>query len=226
MNFKKLITLFILQFVVIPLFAQSTDTGNWLVYFGNQAFNKKWNLHSEVQYRSYNFIGDTQQLLFRTGLGYNFNEKNNNLLLGYGFINTHNYVANTDEKVDFDEHRIFQQFITRQGFGRIFTQHRYRTEQRFYNEIFSFRFRYFLSLNIPINQKTMAPQAVYLSMSDELFINAKANVFDRNRLYGGLGYVINKNLRVELGYMSQMLENSRRGQMQILLFNNIPFQKN
>jgi hypothetical protein len=72
----------------------------------------------------------------------------------------------------------------------------------------------------------MAPQVVYLSMSDDLFINSKANVFDRNRLYGGFGYVINKSLRVELGFMSQMLENSRRGQMQILLFNNIPFQKN
>jgi Protein of unknown function (DUF2490) len=72
----------------------------------------------------------------------------------------------------------------------------------------------------------MAPKAVYLSMSDEAFINAKSNVFDRNRLYGGLGYVIDKNLRVELGYMSQMLENSNRGQLQILLFNNIPFHKN
>ncbi len=226
MNFKKLTTLLILLFVAVSSFAQSANTGNWMAYFGNQAFNKKWNLHSEIQYRSYNFIGDTQQLLLRTGLGYNFSEKNNNLLLGYGFINTQNYVANSDDKVDFDEHRIFQQFITRQSFGRIFTQHRYRTEQRFYNDSFRFRFRYFLSINIPITHKTMASQAVYLSMSDEMFINAKANVFDRNRLYGGLGYVINKNLRVELGYMSQMLENSKRGQLQILLFNNIPFQKN
>lgn len=226
MNFKKLITLLFLQFIAVSLFAQSSDTGNWLVYFGNQAFRGKWNLHSEIQYRSYNFIGDTQQLLFRTGLGYNFNEKNNNLLLGYGFINTHNYIANSDEKTDFDEHRIFQQFITRQSFGRVFTQHRYRTEQRFYNDNVRLRFRYFLSINIPVTQKTMAPQAVYLSMSNELFINSKANVFDRNRLYGGLGYVINKNLRVEIGYMSQILENSKRGQMQILLFNNIPFQKN
>ena len=48
----------------------------------------------------------------------------------------------------------------------------------------------------------MAPQGVYLSMSNEVFIIAKANVFDLNRLYGGIGYVINKNLRVEIGYMS------------------------
>lgn len=226
MNFKKLTTLLILLIVAFSSFAQSVNTGNWVAYFGNQAFDKKWNLHSEIQYRSYNFIGDTQQLLFRTGLGYNFSEKNNNLLFGYGFINTKNYVPNTDEKVDFDEHRIFQQFITRQNFGRVFSQHRYRTEQRFYNDSFRLRFRYFLSINIPLTQKTMTPQAIYLSMSDEVFINAKANVFDRNRLFGGLGYVINKNLRVELGYMSQMLENSKRGQLQILLFNNMPFQKN
>lgn len=226
MNFRKLTLITIIQFSAISLSAQTANTGNWLAYFGNQSFNKKWNLHNEIQYRSYNFIGDTQQFLFRTGVGYNLNEKNNNLLLGYAFINTQNYVANMDEKVDFDEHRIFQQFITRQSFGRIFTQHRYRTEQRFFNNDFRLRFRYLLGVNIPVTHKTMAPKAVYLSLSDEAFINSKSNVFDRNRLYGGVGYVINKNLRFELGYMSQMLEKTERGQLQILLFNNIPFQKN
>lgn len=226
MNFKKLYLVFVFKFVSISISAQTASSGNWLGYFGNQSFNRKWNLHNEIQYRSYNFIRDTQQFLFRTGLGYNFNEKNNNLLLGYAFIHTQNFVENSDEKVSFDEHRIFQQFITRQSFGRVFTQHRYRTEQRFFNDTFRLRFRYMLGVNIPITSDTMSPKSLYLSFSDEAFINSKSNVFDRNRLYGGLGYLINKNLRLELGYMSQMLENSKRGQLQILLFNNIPFQKN
>jgi hypothetical protein len=60
----------------------------------------------------------------------------------------------------------------------------------------------------------MAPHAVYLSMGDEVFINFKANVFERNRMYGRLVYVIKKNFRVEIGYISQILENSKRDQMQ------------
>lgn len=31
-------------------YAQSSKTGNWFYYLGNNALNKKWNLHSELQY--------------------------------------------------------------------------------------------------------------------------------------------------------------------------------
>ncbi|HMW26966.1 MAG TPA: DUF2490 domain-containing protein, partial [Ferruginibacter sp.] len=48
--------------------AQRSDAGNWFIYFGNQAINKKWNWWNEVQYRNYNFAGDLQQLLLRTGI--------------------------------------------------------------------------------------------------------------------------------------------------------------
>ena len=111
-------------------FSQASDIGNWIIYFGNKQINEKWNWHHEVQYRNYNAIGDLEQLLLRTGIGYNLTENNNNLLLGYGFINSQNYLANTDEKEGIDEHRIFQQFITRQNIGRVKLQHRYRFEQR------------------------------------------------------------------------------------------------
>ena len=63
-------------------FAQKSDVGNWFIYFGNQKINKKWNWHNEVQYRNYNFAGDLQQLLLRTGIGYNLTENNSNVLMG------------------------------------------------------------------------------------------------------------------------------------------------
>ncbi len=34
----------------------------------------------------------------------------------------------------------------------------------------------------------MMDKAVYLSAYNEIFINTENNIFDRNRLYGGLGY--------------------------------------
>lgn len=203
--------------------AQKTDIGNWFIYFGNQQINNKWSWWNEVQYRNYNFAGDLQQLLLRTGISYNLTENNNNVLLGYGFINSQGYLPNSHEKTGTNEHRIYQQFITRQNFGNVFIQHRYRIEERFLPDDFQMRFRYFLGFNIPVNNKTLTKKTFYLSAYNEIFLNAQNSIFDRNRLYGALGYVINKNFRTEAGFMAQTLENSNRNQFQIVLFNNLPF---
>jgi hypothetical protein len=64
-------------------FSQNSEIGNWFIYFGNQKINQNWNLHSEIQYRNYDFIGDTNQILVRIGIGYNLKENNNNILM-YG----------------------------------------------------------------------------------------------------------------------------------------------
>ncbi|WP_348797759.1 DUF2490 domain-containing protein [Flavobacterium adhaerens] len=205
--------------------AQDSEVGNWFLYFGNQKINSRWNWHNEVQYRNYNFAGDLEQLLLRTGIGYNLSENNNNILLGYAYINSEPYVPLTDDKLSVNEHRIFQQFITKQNFGRVNIQHRYRFEQRFIEEDFKMRLRYFLSLNVPINKKEMDKNAIYASAYNEIFINTEAepNFFDRDRIYGGIGYCFNKSLKMEVGVMSQILNNSSRTQFQIMFFNSLPF---
>lgn len=210
-------------FLTANVNAQKTDTGNWFLYFGNQKINNRWNWHNEVQYRNFNFAGDLEQLLLRTGIGYNLSENNNNLLLGYAYIHSEPYVAGTDDKLETDEHRIFQQFISKQQFGRINIQHRYRVEERFLKDDFKLRLRYFLSLNVPVNKKTMDKNAIYASAYNEIFLNTEQNQFDRNRLYGGIGYCFNQNFKVEAGIMSQMLANNSRAQFQIMIFNSLPF---
>ena len=221
---NTIITFFFMLFISSRMLGQDSEVGNWFLYFGNQKINDKWNWHNEVQYRNYNFAGDLQQLLLRTGFGYNLSENNNNILLGYAFIRSENYITDSSEKIGSNENRIYQQFISRQNFGRVFIQHRYRIEERFLPDNFKLRFRYFLSLNIPLNKKSMVDKAIYLSAYDEIFLNAESPVFDRNRIYGGLGYVINKNFRVEVGFMAQTTENANRNQFQFILFNNIPFK--
>ncbi len=219
------LTVILFYAMLYSVSAQPSGPGTWLIYFGNQSLSKKWNWHNEVQYRSYDFKGDLQQLLLRTGLGYNLSESNNNLLAGYGFIRTENYIPGTENKTGVDEHRIFQQFITRQQFGRVFLQHRYRVEERIFKDDFRMRFRYFLAVNIPLNRNTMSARTLYLSGYNEAFLNAESPIFDRNRLYGALGYVINKNVKLEVGFMNQSQENVSVNQFQIVLFNNLPFYK-
>ncbi|WP_347216293.1 DUF2490 domain-containing protein [Chryseobacterium sp.] len=204
--------------------AQKSDLGAWYMYFGNNKISKKLNWHNEVQYRNFDAVGDLEQLLIRTGIGYDLTENNNNVLLGYGFILSQPYV-NGDKKENI-EHRIFQQYITKQKFGRFNLQHRYRLEERFLEDDFRMRFRYMLGVNIPITQKEMLPKTLYASVYNEIFLHFNSPVFDRNRVYGALGYVINKNMRIEAGYMNQIQENRNRGQIQIGFYNNIPFTKN
>jgi len=206
-------------------FGQSSNFGNWFIYFGNQAINKKWNWYNEVQCRNYNFIGDLEQLVLRTGIGYNLTENNNNVLLGFVYIYSEPYILGTDQKTSNNTYTIFQQFITRQNFGRVFILHRYRIEERFLPDHFRMRFRYFLSLNIPVTGKTMAPKTLYVSAYNEIFLNGETPVFNQDRVFGALGWVINKNLRTELGVMTQIFENRNKNQLQIVFFNNIPFKK-
>lgn len=213
---KKILALLIMLFPLC-LSAQDSKLGDWLIYIGSMKLDSKWNIHHEVQYRNYDMIGDLEQLLLRTGIGYNFSEKNNNLLLGYGYIHSQNYVNMLDDKVKVNEHRIFQQFVTKQSIGRLKVQHRYRFEQRFVeDQDLKLRFRYFLALKVPFNNADLEDKTWYASAYNEIFINHKQVLFDRNRLYGGIGYKLNSNVKLELGYMNQFLNNQNRDQLNLV----------
>tara|TARA_B100001173_G_scaffold89691_1_gene77160 strand:+ start:3822 stop:4481 length:660 start_codon:yes stop_codon:yes gene_type:complete len=211
----------LLVWAILPLCfvsAQESDFGNWLIYIGNKKIDSKLNFHHEIQYRNYNSIGDLEQLLIRTGIGFNLTESNNNLLLGYGFIASENY-DDTGVKTSVNEHRIFQQFITKQNSGRFFWGHRYRFEQRFIAQNYKMRLRYFLNLRVPLNTSVIKPGTFYLSGYNEIFMDVvKETAFDRNRLYGGFGYQITKGVKVETGYMNQFLDSSNRDQFNVFLF--------
>ncbi|MBX2961209.1 MAG: DUF2490 domain-containing protein [Cyclobacteriaceae bacterium] len=216
---RILLTLFVL---LIPVFcfSQASDFGAWYRFFGNKQIDQRWNWHQEFQYRNFNLIGDTEQLLFRTGIGYNLTEGNNNVLAGYAYIYNEPYIGNTNEKTSFGEHRTFQQFITRQVFGRASLLHRYRFEQRFFSDDFRLRLRYFLAINIALNNKQMQDKTVYLSFYNEVFVNTEDPIFDRNRFYGGFGYRFSKHLRNEIAIMNQTTAFDSRNQLNIKTFIN------
>ena len=215
MKNQLLIILFLIN--IFSVKSQESNIGNWLIYFGNKDLNSSFNWHHEIQHRNYNVLGELEQLLVRTGLGYNVNE-NNNILLGYGFIDSRNKAIESNEILKVNEHRIYQQFISKQVIGKIKIQHRYRFEQRFIEDDFKLRYRYFLSLNIPLLKTN---KKYYISAYNEIFIDAsQENSFDRNRIYGGLGYKLNSNIKLELGYMNQIFNNSTRDQFNVICFFN------
>lgn len=217
---KRIVLLFLL--LPLGLFSQSSEVGNWWIYLGDKKINSRFNWHHEVQYRNYDFIGDLEQLLLRTGLGYNFSPQNNNLLLGYGFIQSEPYERDTQEKFRVDEHRIYQQFIHKNSVLNAALQHRLRFEQRFIEQEFKTRFRYFLAINIPLNSKGLVEDSFYLSGYNEVFLNTTSEInFDRNRIFAGLGYRFSKYIRSEIGVMNQSTSTTGRNQLNLITFVNL-----
>ena len=221
-------TILLLGFIVVinhTVIGQSNNVGTWFVYFGNQKINDKWNIQSDFQYRDYRFLGQRNQLLARAGLGYNLKPQNHNLLLGYAYIANDSYDEfdiNTSTKI---ENRIYQQYLYKNKVGSSSVTHRFRLEERFFPSEFGLRARYFISVQKPLWSKNIAKGNTYLSAYNELFVDIKDPKFDRNRLYAGLGIGINESIRVETGYMIQAQKNITRGQLQLILINNLPFKK-
>jgi hypothetical protein len=225
MHIRKFLPLFAFFLFSIFVKAQPGDLGNWFIYFGHARLSPEWGVWAESQYRNYNFAGDLEQFFVRSAITYDFVGTGAQAALGYGFFRTENYIGATDEKRGFNENRIYQQLITNQRFGRLYMTHRYRLEERFLLDDFRIRFRYFLGLNLCLNKPERTTGTVYLSAYNELFINAESPVFDRDRVYGAVGYVLSPHLRAETGLMYQLFENRRRPQWQIVLFHNMDFSK-
>lgn len=196
--------------------------GAWPIYFGSAAINDRWGLWGEAQYRSYDFAGDLDQLLLRTAVTYNLDSaKNVQVAQGYAYVRSEPYIAGTGDKRVTEEHRLYQQLILRQRWGRLYLQHRYRLEERFLaDNNFRVRFRYFLSANFCLNKKSLGQGTVYLSAYNELFIHSDQPFFDRDRIFGGLGYGISKTLRLEVGPMWQQVATSGRPQLVVQAFHN------
>ena len=75
----------------------------------------------------------------------------------------------------------------------------------------------------------MDKNTLYLALYNELFINGERSigknreveVFDRNRHYAALGFYIQKELKVQLGVMTQTTNAIQKNQLQLSLHHSI-----
>ena len=194
-------------------------TGAWYMYFFNTNHKKSiWSFQGDIQYRNWNIAGDLEQLLLRGGITFKPLNEKIKFTLGYGNITTG---AFADDNSTINESRIYQEalFPTKIG-NRFYLNHRLRYEQRFVEEqTLKTRYRYNLFVNISLNQKEMTDKTIYLALYDEIFINGKRDlgqqIFDRNRAYIALGYVIKTGLKIQLGFMNQTTNSINKNQLQI-----------
>jgi len=196
--------------------------GAWYMNFFNTTFKESpWGVQGDLQFRNWNTAGDLEQLLLRGGITYKPEKSDIKLTLGYGNVTTGTYGS---ENLTTSEQRLYQEALFPVKFGnRFYTNHRLRYEQRFVeNQDFRTRYRYNLFLNIPLNKAEMDDKTLYLALYNEIFINGQRNVgngnsveiFDRNRLYLAMGYIIKKGLKIQIGCMKQSTDNWQKSQFQ------------
>ena len=239
---RKLLFALILLFAAKLSFSQNArinhnNTIGWYNYFGTFKLSDKFGLHTEYQWRREDLIKNRQQGLLRVGFNYNLNPRVM-FRVGYAWIETFPYgefPINGFGK-DFTEHRIFEMVQLSHKEGIVDFSHRFMLEQRFVGRYSSAsvtredefpmlnRFRYMVRLQVPLKGKEIKEKIPYVALYDEIFVgfgkNVSANVFDQNRLGLLFGYRFDKNVRIEAGYLNQILQFGRQINGQNVFQNN------
>ena len=219
-----------LLFFSINSFSQVEESklGSWYMYFYNVDIKESnFGIQGDVQYRNWNTLGDLEQLLLRSGVTYKPKDSSILFTLGYASITTGTPGESTATS---HENRVYQEMLFGQRMlGRVHLAHRFRYEQRWVeDQDFRTRLRYNFFINIGINSKELLPKTFYTSFYNELFINGERDngisdiqLFDRNRTYFGVGYIISKSSKVQLGWMRQETESYTKNQLQFSLHQNL-----
>jgi len=222
----RLLLLVIFTLLITFVFAQNRIKDKhsiaWAGIFTTTKFNDKWSWHAEYQSRRVDRIKTPQQNLFRTGLNYQPNKK---LLFRVGYTNAETfpygeYPLNSLGKI-YSDNRAFEMISINDKINVIDITHRFMLEQRFVGKYssaaltkedgnsFVNRMRYMFRMQIPLQKKATTQHAPYLALFDEIFIgfgkNVGENVFDQNRIGILFGYKFNDLIKLEGGYLSQIV---------------------
>jgi len=196
----------------------------WFVYTGTFKIKPRVSVHTEYQWRRINTLKNWQQGLSRAGINYAV-RKDVSLNVGYAFAETFPYGDYPNASV-FPEHRIYEQVVINNPLGKVAVSHRFTLEQRFVGKVtfqnaiknidyvFLNRMRYRVKAEFPFQKKNTAKKTWSVGFQDELFIgwgkNIGANVFDQNRFALLMGCKVNPLLKIEGGYLSQILQQGKR----------------
>jgi hypothetical protein len=185
----------------------------WLGTYTKYRLSEKWFYYGEYHLRRKNrFIDDMGQIYLRFGMTYLIN---NQVEVTGGVVtpfywNPHQNTPGEDNIVP--QYRLWQQLILVQPLGRLKLYHQFRTEQRWRREFtegapfeLTWRFRYKIQAYYPLNNTYLVNRTLFLAAYEEIFIQAGKsityNYMEDNRMFLGLGYIVNENIQIQAGYM-------------------------
>jgi hypothetical protein len=191
----------------------------WLGYYTKFRIGAKSFYYGEYHVRRRDFAAIMSKLYLRFGYTHLFTKK---FEVTAGIATPFSWSKNQGNP-DYDdvvpEFRFWEQmlFVDKLYHAKIY--HQIRVEQRWKRDYkkgseyeLSHRFRYRLTTYIPLNSHKLIPGTWFLSAYDEIFIQAGPpityNHFEDNRLFVGIGYILDNNVQMQMGYMWSFKHNA------------------
>jgi hypothetical protein len=225
----------------------------WYMYFGDHPISPLWSVHLEGQFRREDLGQRWEQLLIRPGVGYSLGHGVSSLV-AYTYFRNYPFEGGTlggpTTTGPQPEHRIFEELKVKHRFigsgaKAVTLSHRFRAEQRFRGTStvgvgttdwnFAQRARYRLTADIPLRWNTGGARPDYVSLYDELFVNfgshGGSHALNQNRTYGSLGWNLNPDFKVELGYLFQYTPQPNgvvgvgNHALQVSIYSTAPFRR-
>jgi hypothetical protein len=182
----------------------------WFGYFNQTRFTHRSGLWLDAHLRlTDHYLRRKTFAIIRGAYMYHVNDRLR-LMGGYTYANRYN-----PETPRVPEHRPWQQLQLIDPRNAFVLTHALRTEQRFrgivengvlsdrYN--FNWRFRYGISLTLPLRGREVVAKTPFLLISTEIMANAgksiRYNRFDQYRIFGGFGYQFTPELSANLGHL-------------------------
>ncbi len=179
----------------------------WLMAFGNHRISDAIGVHTEYQFRRTGLGQDWQQSLLRIGLDWHRDESHF-VTAGYGWIRSFPYGEQPISSV-FDEHRIWQQLITKSNTGNFKWLHRYRLEQRYMDRTDGASWQHRTRCFVQLSWSPPKHPNWSVSAYEEVFIGLRKaerpvdNLLQQNRLSSGLNYRFENGTSVQIGWLLQ-----------------------
>lgn len=212
----------------MTLFGQSTEPATesklkdpvtlwWINTYGNIRVADRlfWVAQTHFRFQESGdrmFAGQVAQVYNRHALSYLVNSHFNTSLGGVLRLNFNMDGVGEDERRMVPEWRIWHEYLWAQELWRGKVYHRVRLEHRWTrdftedpNWIFRNRWRYMVSMKMPVNRHHLEPGAFYIGPEAEVIMQSgKAVVgspLEDLRLHTSFGYIVNPRLTVAAGLM-------------------------
>ena len=208
----------VLTTVVISLLSAQPESrfGNWTGVTSSQRYTDDWRTFVQGEIRTWEFMSNLNELLWRVAVLYDFNPKYS---VAAGYVRVDTWPYNDEPYAKFHENRFYQEFSIRANWWGLKVDHRFRLEQRWittvrYGTEYANRIRYKLGLTYAIKNKMKQVGKFYIKVLIEIFWDfdrfdywfdreAGNSGLNQNRLYGGVGYKISGLSSIQLGYLWQ-----------------------
>lgn len=189
----------------------------WVNTYGNMRLTDRlfWVAQTHFRFQQTDntpFAGQVAQVYNRHALSYLFSKRFITSVGGVLRVNFNTDEIYEDERRSVPEWRIWHEYQFSLPLSRLMIYHRIRLEHRwtqgFENNsdyIFRNRWRYMLSMKIPINKPKLGPHAFYIAPESEIIMQSGKSVVDSPledlRLHTSFGYIVNPRLTVATGLM-------------------------